>query len=47
MIWASCQDQRSAEIYEQLKKGVGNSIGTIRMEILEVIVAEHPDLDDL
>ena len=33
--------------YEQIKKGVGLSIGTIQMELLEIINSLYPDLDDL
>ena len=33
--------------YEQIKRGVGLSIGAIQMELLETINTLHPDLDDL
>lgn len=41
------KDRCSPEKYEQIKMGVGNSIGEIQMGILEVIIAEYPELDDL
>ncbi len=37
----------SAEDFELIKRGVGLSIGDIQMELLEVINAQYPDLDDL
>lgn len=40
-------DRCSPEEYEQLKRGVGLSIGRIQMEILEVINRAYPELDDL
>lgn len=33
--------------YEQIKKGVGLSIGRIQMEILEVLYKNFPELDNL
>ena len=33
--------------YSQIKKAVGLSIGQIQMDILELINAAHPELDDL
>jgi hypothetical protein len=36
----------SPEKYEELREG-GNSFGAIQMGILEVIIAEFPELDDL
>ena len=33
--------------YEQLKKGVGLSIGSIQMDLLEIVDSAFPDLDDL
>jgi hypothetical protein len=35
------------EEYEQIKKGVGLSIGKIQMDILEVLYKHFPELDDL
>jgi len=37
----------SSEQHEQFKRGVGMSIGSIQMDILEVINAEYSELDDL
>ncbi|MCM3869424.1 MAG: hypothetical protein ND895_01835 [Pyrinomonadaceae bacterium] len=37
----------SEEECERIKRGVGLSIGRIQMELLEVINAEYPELDDL
>ncbi len=39
-------DWDSAEL-QPLKRGVGLSIGRIDTELLSVIYAEHPELDDL
>ncbi len=36
-----------AEQYEQIHRCVGLSIGRIQMEILEIINAAYPELDDL
>ncbi|MBI5874884.1 MAG: hypothetical protein HZB81_03400 [Deltaproteobacteria bacterium] len=33
--------------YEQIKKGVGLSIGKIQTDILDVIYTIYPELDDL
>jgi hypothetical protein len=33
--------------YQALKRGIGLSVGRIQMEILEVINAQHPEIDDL
>lgn len=41
------QGRCSPDVYKQLKEGVGRSIGTVQMGILEVIIAEFPELDDL
>jgi hypothetical protein len=41
------QGRCSQEEYERIKKGVGLSIGKIQSDLLDVIYAEHPDLDDL
>ena len=37
----------SQEDYERIKKGVGLSIGIIQCELLDIIYAEHSDLNDL
>jgi len=37
----------SEDEYSQIKKAVGLSIGKIQIDILELINAAHPDLDDL
>jgi hypothetical protein len=41
------QGRCSAEKYEELREGVGRSIGAIQMGILEIVIAEYPELDDL
>jgi len=41
------KDRCSIDEYEKIKEGVGRSIGHIQMDILEVIIAEYPELDDL
>ena len=40
-------DKLSSEQHEQIKRGVGLSIGKIQMDILEIINKAYPDLDDL
>lgn len=37
----------SPESYEAIREGVGRSIGSIQMGILEVVLAEFPELDDI
>ena len=37
----------SPEEYEQLKRGVGLSIGYIQTKLLDLIYKSHPQLDDL
>lgn len=37
----------SEEDYDRIKRGVGLSVGRVQMEILEVINAQHPEIDDL
>jgi hypothetical protein len=37
----------SEEEYEQIKRGVGLSIGKIQMEVLDLIYTNYPELDDL
>jgi len=41
------QGRCSAERYEELREGVGHSIGAIQMRIMEIVIAEFPELDDL
>lgn len=33
--------------YQKIKRGIGLSVGDIQMEILEVINAQYPEIDDL
>lgn len=42
-----CRGRCSDDDYERLRKGVGLSIGRIQTDVLDVIYATHPDLDDL
>lgn len=37
----------SNDLYEQIRKGVGLSIGKIQTELLDVICTIYPELDDL
>lgn len=39
----SCSDEE----FECLRKGVGIAVGNIQTSVLDVIYAEHPELDDL
>jgi hypothetical protein len=41
------QDHCSKEELAKIKKGVGLAIGQIQTEILDVVSAAHPELDDL
>jgi hypothetical protein len=41
------QNRCSPEEYEKIKRGVGLAIGKIQTDLLDVVVATHPDLDDL
>lgn len=41
------QGRCSSEKFEELREGVGRSIGAIQMGILEIVNAEFPELDDL
>ena len=41
------KDKCSPEQHQQIERGVGLSVGKIQMEILEVINAAYPELDDL
>ncbi|MEQ1643083.1 MAG: hypothetical protein ABL959_06530 [Pyrinomonadaceae bacterium] len=36
----------SEEDCDRIKRGVGLSVGRIQMEILEVINAQHPEIDE-
>lgn len=40
-------DNCSTEDFELIRRGVGLSIGTIQMELLEIINAQFPELDHL
>jgi hypothetical protein len=46
-ILTTSRGRCSDEKYEQLKEGIGRSIGQIQMGILEVLISEFPELDDL
>ncbi len=46
-ILSISRERCSIDDYEQLKKGVGLSIGGIQIDILDVINAVYPELDDL
>lgn len=37
----------SEEDYHRIKRSVGLSVGRVQMEILEVINAQYPEIDDL
>lgn len=37
----------SDDDFEQIRKGVGLSIGTIQTEIMDPLYLHHPELDDL
>jgi hypothetical protein len=41
------KDRCSEGEYQQMKRGVGLSIGRIQTELLDVIYATYPELDDL
>lgn len=41
------KDCCSNETYEQIRKGVGLSIGRIQVGVLDVICAFYPEVDDL
>jgi hypothetical protein len=41
------KDHCTPEEFAALRKGVGIAIGQIQMEILSVICAQYPELDDL
>ena len=42
-----CRDGCSPEEFQQIKRGVGLSIGRIETELLAVVYAAYPELDDL
>lgn len=46
-VLAVAEDRCDKREYEQIKKGVGLSIGSIQMELLETLNSAFPDLDDL
>ena len=41
------QGRCSQEEYERIKKGIGLSIGKIQIDVLDVVYAAHPELNDL
>lgn len=41
------QGRCSQEEYERIKKGIGLSIGKIQTDVLDVVYAIHPELNDL
>ena len=43
----ACENQCSPEEYQQIRRGVGLSMGRIETELLGVIYAAFPELDDL
>jgi outer membrane PBP1 activator LpoA protein len=46
-ILPEINDKSSEEDFDRIRRGVGLSVGRIQMEILEVINAQHPEIDDL
>ena len=40
-------DRCSAEEYEQIRRGVGLSIGRIQTDVLDFVCSAYPELDDL
>lgn len=46
-ILTTCQNRCSEEDYQRLSKGVGLAIGKIETDILAVVYASYPELDDL
>jgi len=46
-VLAVAESRCDKKEYEKIKKGVGLSIGSIQMELLETINSAFPDLDDL
>lgn len=47
LLLHKARESCSNELYEQIRKGVGLSIGTIQTEVLDVINSLYPELDDL
>ena len=45
--WRISDENCTPMTHEQIKRGVGLSVGTIQIEILEIINREYPELDDL
>jgi hypothetical protein len=43
----TARDRCSQEEYELIKRGVGLSIGRIQTDLLDIINAAYPELDDL
>jgi hypothetical protein len=41
------RERCSAEDFETIKRGVGLSIGSIEVDLLLPIYAQHPEIDDL
>ncbi len=37
----------SQEEYERIKRGIGLSIGKIQTDVLDIVYAAHPELNDL
>lgn len=46
-ILIASQGKCSVDKFEELKEGIGRSIGEIQMGILEPLISEFPELDDL
>jgi len=44
---SACENRCSPEEYQQIKRGVGLSMGSIETELLSVIYFAFPELDDL
>ena len=42
-VRAACSDLE----FEQIKRGIGLSIGTIQTELVDLLYVDHPELDDL
>lgn len=47
MILNTLPQDTSAEELLTIKRAIGTSIGDIQMDLLEVIIAQYPELDDL
>lgn len=46
-LLSACENQCSSEEYDRIKRGVGLSIGKIETDLLGVVYAAYPELDDL